>query len=184
MKNPAEIIESHWTGADEFKRSATRLKRLAGGLRNEVVTTTHGLNENETKALMAAIKVVDELASSYGKAAVLSKKRIEDRTNAEKRIRAAMDTTFAALESVEDRVAFIGATCSYRLRGGSVMTLADLDYYFKEEMDSFVYRMSGELKDRTPEVAAAEAWAKFQAGLSDLVLQYREVIRRVQQHKS
>ena len=180
MKTSTELTETHWTGADEFKRSATRLKRLAGGLRNEVVATTHGLSENEAKALAAAIKVVDELASHYGKAAALSKKRVDDRTRAEKRLRAAMTGNFLSLSAVEDRVAFIGATHSWRLRTGNVVTLEDLDYYFKEELDSFVYRMSGELKDRTPEVAAAEAWATFEGGRSDLVHRHRELIQKLQ----
>lgn len=180
MKTAKEITEHHWTGADEFKRSATRLKRLAGGLRTEVVATTHGLSENETKALAAAIKVVDELASRYGKASSLSKKRIDDRTRAEQRIRKAMAGNFLALASVEDRVAFIGATYSFRLRTGTVMTLQDLDYYFKDDLTSFIYRLSGELKDRTPEVAAAEAWATFEAGRSGLVLRHRDLIQRLQ----
>ena len=175
MKTPLQITEAHWTGADEFKRSATRLKRLAGGLRNEVVATTHGLSENETKALSAAIKVVVELASRYGKAASLSKKRIDDRTRAEQRIRKAMAGNFLTLASVEDRVAFIGATNSYRLRAGSILTLQDLDYYFPEDMASFVYRLSGVLKDRT-----AEAWAKFEEGRSALVQRHRELIQRLQ----
>ena len=180
MKTPTELTDTHWTGADEFKRSATRLKRLAGGLRNEAVATTHGLSENETKALAAAIKVVDELASRYGTAATLSKKRIDDRTRAEQRIRKAMSGNFLALASVEDRVAFIGATYSFRLRTGSVMTLQDLDYYFKDDLTSFIYRLSGELKNRTPEVVAAEAWAKFEDGRSALVQRHRDLIERLQ----
>lgn len=181
MKTPTELTDSHWTGADEFKRSATRLKRLAGGLRNEVVATTHGLSENETKALAAAIKVVDELASRYGKAATLSKKRIDDRTRAEQRIRKAMAGNFMSLASVEDKIAFIGAVNSYRLRVGSILTLQDLDYYFPEELSSFTYRLSGELKNRTPEVAVIEAWAKFTDGKSALMLKHRELIQRLKQ---
>lgn len=179
MKTPIQFTEQHWTGADEFQRSATRLKRLAGGLRNEVVATTHGLDDKDMKALMAAIKVVDELASRYVKAAAISKKRLDDRTRAEKRIRAAMAGNFLSLSSVEDRVAFIGATYSYRLRAGSVMTLQDLDYYFQEDLTSFIYRLSGELKERTPEVVAAEAWATFEAGRSALVLRHGDLIRRL-----
>ena len=183
MKTPAEIFETHWTGADEFKRSATRLRRLAGGLSNEAKATSHGLSEKETKALAAAITVVDELAKHYDKAASLSKKRIDDRTRAEKRLRAAMAGNFLSLSSVEDKVAFIGATHSWRLRTGSVVTLEDLDYYFQDELTSFTYRMSGELKERTPEVAAAEAWAKFQDGRGTLVLQHRDLIQRLLQQQ-
>ena len=90
---------------------------------------------------------------------------------------------FLSLSSVEDKVAFIGATHSWRLRTGSVVTLEDLDYYFQDELTSFTYRMSGELKDRTPEVVAAEAWAKFQDGRVALVLQHRDLIQRLLQQQ-
>ncbi len=120
IKTPQEIYDTHWSGTDEFKRSATRLNRLTDGLRTEVVATAHGFSEHESKALMAAIKVIDELASRYSKAAAHSKKRLDDRARAEKQIRSAMDGNFLALASVEDRIAFIGAVSSYRLRAGNV----------------------------------------------------------------
>ena len=36
MKNPREISDTCWNSPDELKRTANRLKRLAGGLRSEV----------------------------------------------------------------------------------------------------------------------------------------------------
>ena len=79
MKAPSELSTGIFSGPAEQKKAATRLKRLAGGLRSEVVATVHGLNEKETKALMAAIAVIDELAIHYGKAAAICRRLLKSR---------------------------------------------------------------------------------------------------------
>lgn len=181
MKTPTELSTAAFASPSDQKKTTTRLKRLAGGLRSEVTTTSHGLSEKETKALVAAVAVVDELATRYGKAAAIGRRREDDRERAGHRIRAAMAGNFMALSSVEDKVTFIAATYSFRLRNGQVASMEDLDYYFRDDLASFIYRMSGELKGRTPDVAVAEAWAKFEAGRADLAQRHRALILTLQQ---
>lgn len=180
MKTPSEFSTGIFFNPAEQKKASTRLKRLAGGLRSEVTATVHGLDEKETKALMAAIAVIDELAIRYGKAAAICRRRQEEREKSEKRIRALMAKNFAALASIEDRIAFIAATHSYRLRFGQIASVSDLDYYFKEDLNSFIYRTSGELDGRTPEAAVSEAWAKFEEGRAGLGAQHQALIRRLE----
>ena len=179
MRTPTELTTGVFTSPSEQKKTTTRLKRLAGGLRSEVASSAHGLDEKENKALVAAIAVVDELASRYGKAAAIGRRRQEEREKAEKRIRVLMAGNFMALSSVEDRIAFIAATHSYRLRAGDIASMKDLDYYFLDDLNSFIYRMSGELNGRTPEDATAEAWAKFEAGRAGLEQRHRAVILKL-----
>ena len=179
MKNPREISDTCWNGPDELKRTANRLKRLAGGLRSEVTASSHGLSEKEAAALRTALTLTDEMASRYSKAAALSKKRIEERTKAEKGLRLAMAKTFLALSSIEDKIAFIAAAHSYRLRVGSILSRQDLDYYFTDDLNSFIYRLSGEINDGTPTLVAADAWAKFTAARDELTQRHHELILRL-----
>ncbi len=184
MKAPSELSTGIFSGPAEQKKAATRLKRLAGGLRSEVVATVHGLNEKETKALMAAIAVIDELAIHYGKAAAICRRRQEERDKAEKKIRALMAGNFVALASIEDKVTFIAAVHSYRLRVGQIVSVRDLDYYFQEDLSGFIYRMSGELKARTPEAAVSEAWEKFEEGRAALTLLHQSLIQKLERDTS
>lgn len=107
MKNPREISDTCWNSPDELKRTANRLKR-GGRLRSEVTAASHGLSEKETCS-RTALTLTDEMASNYSKAAALSKKRIEERTKAEKGLRLAMAKTLKHCVSIEDKIAFIAA---------------------------------------------------------------------------
>ena len=103
----------------------------------------------------------------------------EERTKAEKGLRLAMAKTFLALSSIEDKIAFIAAAHSFRLRVGSILSRQDLDYYFADDLNSFIYRLSGEINDGTPTLVAADAWAKFTAARDELTQRHHELILRL-----
>lgn len=179
MKTPAELAESFLDTPESHRRSSTRLKRLAGGLRSELRVQSNGFTQEEQEILVNAASLLDALSTNYTQAAALSKAQREKKDALEKQCAAAIKSTFGALTSNTDKVALIAAVQSYHIRNGNIQSQRDLDQYAKDAMDSLAYTLAGQVKDKTIEAVAAEAWQKFEGAKQGLIEKYQSVIDRI-----
>ena len=73
MKTASELADSVFRGADEHKRRATQLKRVAGGIRSEIAAAgSTGLSQAETLELSKAATLLDTLSARYTSAQKLA----------------------------------------------------------------------------------------------------------------
>lgn len=129
---------------------------------------------------MGAVSVLDKLATAYAKAGKLAQQRRDAEDRMEKAVRAAMIKDFSQLTSVADRVALIAAVKSYVLRNSAaVWSLRDLDYWFRDALDSLAYSLAGQAGGLEAEVLVSEAWAKFSAGRGELEIKYKALIEKL-----
>lgn len=166
---------------DQHKRQSTHLKRLSGGIGSQLAKAEDlGLSERECAALKTAAVTLDALALRHSEAQRILKRKESLRVRREQVARGAMKTTFLALASNSDRIAFLAAKNSYHLRQGGVRTVADLEYYFKDEVNSLIYGFS-KREELTPEQLVAEAWQKFEEAKPGLVAQHQGLIDRLRE---
>jgi hypothetical protein len=85
---------------------------------------------------------------------------------------------FAALSTVADQVALIGAVKRYILRENEdlVGDLRGLRTQFADSIDSLAYTLAGQAKDRSPASVVNEAWVKFQADKATIQRKYQRII--------
>lgn len=182
MRNGNELADYFGVTAtpQSLRQVQLRLKRLAGGLRNESKVESYGLTDKERAALNSAVDVLLKLEKHHGAAIKVREKQINERKVQENQLRTAMKANFLALTSVADKVAFIGAICSRYLQNGSITSLRALDEQFKEAIDSLIYRLRPKLAAGThPDLAVAEAWATFQGGRPKIEADFGWLISRL-----
>ena len=180
MKKPADLASSILDGPDTLKRRATTLRRLAGGLKTEIASAERtGLSDTELRTLEGALGVLEGLATAYSKACTLAQRRREEQAKAEKAIRAAMNANFDKLATIPERVALVAAVNSYVLKPGTTDSPKDLDYWFREAVDSLAYRLAGQIKGQHATVVVAEAWAKFEKARAELEAKHCHLIGRL-----
>ena len=102
VKSPRDVLSDSPLHSDaEHSRRATTLRRLAGGVRAQQAAAL-GLNDKQRKLLADAADLLDRIADTSKKAAVLAKKRAADLARREKVVAAAMLTI--SLRSVAWRI--------------------------------------------------------------------------------
>jgi len=177
MKTASELADSFFRSADEHKRRATQLKRVAGGIRSEIAAAAStGLSEAETLALSKAATLLDTLSARYTSARKLAQQKQLDKQLREKQITAAMAGTFTALSTIPDKVALIGAVQSHTLKPEIIANQRDLDYQFREALGSLAYTLAGQMNGRPADAPVAEAWKKFEAERPKIIDRHKTMI--------
>ena len=180
MKSPADLASSILDGPDALKRRATTIRRLAGGLKTEIaIADRTGLSDTELRTLKGTLGVLEGLATAYSKASTLAQRRREEQAKAEKAIRAAMDANFGKLSTIPERVAFVAAVTSHVLKPGTTDSPKDLDYWFREAIDSLAYTLAGQAKGQPATIVVAEAWGKFEKARAELEAKHCHLIGRL-----
>lgn len=179
VKTPSELAASTLDSPDSHKRRATNLRRLAGGLASEAKGAERtGLTEKELRTIREAVGVLEGLATAYSKARTLAQQRWDEKAKVEKAIRAAMVGNFGTLATIPERVAFVSSVKSYVLKQGA-MDLRDLDYWFREAMDSLAYTLAGQCNGQHATTVVSEAWGKFVAARGELEAKHGQLINRL-----
>ena len=180
MRTPRELASDALTSEAEHARRAAALRRLAGGIRSHSEGVM-GLSAKERKILADAQAMLERMADTSKQAAVLAKKRLSDRAQREKAIRAAMAKTFAALGSAADQVALIGAVNDEVLaaaaRNGN--KLRDLGAEFKATLDDLTRTLAQRDSDKPPGELVAEAWGKFQRAKPGILVKHGAIVAAV-----
>lgn len=177
MKTASELADSMFRSADEHKRRATQLKRVAGGIRSEIAAaSSSGLSQAETLELSKAAALLDTLSARYKSAEKLARQKQLDKQLREKQITGAMTSTFTALSTIPDKVALIGAVQSYTLKPEIIGNQRDLDFQFREALGSLAYTLAGQMNGQHPTIPVADAWRKFEAERPRLIDRYKSMI--------
>ena len=177
MKTASELADSLFRSADEHKRRATQLKRVAGGIRSEIAAAgTTGLSQAETLELSKAATLLDTLSARYTSAQKLAQQKQLDKQLREKQITAAMAGNFTALSTIPDKVALIGAVQSYTLKPEIIGNQRDLDFQFREALGSLAYTLAGQMNGQHPTIPVADAWTKFETERPRLIDRYKSMI--------
>ena len=180
MKTPTELASFSLDSPDSHKRRATTLRRLAGGVKTEIRCAERtGLSVKELRTLQEAEGVLERLATAFSQARKLTQRRFDDKEKAEKAIRAAMAGNFDKLATIPERVAFVAAVRSYVLKPGTTDTLRDLDYWFREAIESLAYTLAGQTKGQLATTVVAEAWGKFDEARAELEAKHSHLIGRL-----
>lgn len=177
MKTDSELADAAFRGAEEHKRRATQLKRVAGSIRSEIAAAgTTGLSQSETLELSKAATLLDTLSARYTSAQKLAQQKQIDKQLRENQISAAMAGTFTALSTIQDKVALIGAVQSYTLKPEIIDNQRDLDFQFREALGSLTYTLAGQMNGRPAAIPVAEAWQKFEAERGRLIDRHKAMI--------
>lgn len=177
MKTPAELAECSLDSPEAHKRCATQIKRLAGGLRSQLMGADRlGLTPAEHKKLAEAAELLESLSGRYSQASRLAKKRQDDLAHLEAKVTEAIASTFGALNTIEDKVVLIAAVQSYQLRQNSVKDIMDLEFYAKDAMSSLVRMLAKQAKSVALGQVTSQAWEKFTNGRNELAGTYRHII--------
>jgi hypothetical protein len=170
MNTAKELAQSILRSGAEFATKATTCRRLAGGIA-AVDANFLGLTDKQRATLAGARALLDEIAGTYAKAAKLKKQQEEARKKREQTIRAAMKSTFEALDNTADKVALIAFVSPWAFDAGSTVTnikdAADAHYlfgqYLRDQLNDLAYAITRRAADSAPpaEAVAAE-WARFQ----------------------
>ena len=177
MKTASELADSAFRSANEHKRRATQLKRVAGGIRSEIAAAgSTGLSQAETLELSKAATLLDTLSARYTSAQKLAQQKQLDKALREKQITAAMAGTFTALSTIQDKVALIGAVQCYTLKPEIIDNQRDLDFQFREALGSLAYTLAGQMNGRPAEIPVSEAWKKFEAERARLIDRHKTMI--------
>lgn len=175
MKKASDIASQFGSDAAGQKRMATGLLRAAGMVRSAIEEGV--FEEKERKILQDAIAVLERGAKVRRQAASLKSKEEQAAEARRKDVRARMSGTFAALNSIDEKVALVAAVDSDRLKHAQIHTRRDVDDYFKESLNDLEWKLARRDGD-TAEVVA-EAWAKFCEARHRLQDQHALVISRV-----
>lgn len=177
MKTASELADSVFRSADEHKRRATQLKRVAGGIRSEMAASgSTGLSQDEQLVLSKAATLLETLSARYKSAQKLAQQKQLEKELREKQITAAMVGNFTALSTIQDRVALIGAVQSYTLKPEIIDSIRDLEYQFREAIGSLAYTLAGQMNGQHPTIPVADAWRKFEAERPRLIDRYKSMI--------
>jgi hypothetical protein len=180
MKTANELASAFLTSPAEQKRQGLAMKRLAGGLRAAVERKEMtGLSEKEVRTLHDAILVLNKLADNHAAAQKISQKKRDDRAAAEVKVRAGMRDNFDTLYTIADRIALIAAVQRHLLRDHFVVTLDDLQYHFKDSINSLAYELSKKAITVSAAEVVKEAWEKFTTHREKLQDQYSSEIVRL-----
>lgn len=182
MLKPTELAAKSLISADEHKRTANTLRRLAGGL-NAQRGNALELNDKEKGVLAEAIQLLERMAETTVQASKITKKRWDAEQTCREEIRAALRPTFGGLSTVTDKVALIGAVQSYSLKNNSEDWATNkhmLDEVFRSAIEDLPWRLARASDSRPAAEIAAEAWAKFQEGRADIEQQHASLIVALQ----
>ncbi|MGY6258865.1 hypothetical protein ACXIVK_36060 [Paraburkholderia caledonica] len=175
MKRASDVANQIAGDSAAQKRMATALMRAAGMVRSAIEEGV--FDDKERKALLDAIAVLERGAKVRRQAASLKSKDEQAAEARRKDIRVSMSSTFAALSSIEEKVALIAAVDSDRLKHAQIRTPRDVDDYFKESLNDLEWKLARRDGD-TAEVVT-EAWTKFCEARQRLQDQHALVISRV-----
>lgn len=180
MKKAEDLAAESFVSVERFRSAATRLKRLASGLRNEAASTSHGLTEKEFEVLAKAATILDQMSVTNKNAEALLRKRDAKRGQIKVRAQEIIRETFAGLSAIEDQVALIGALNISDLRMGFVRDRQDLDRCFKEALEMICNRVSVSVeKGGKPEPVLADLWASFQEKKPGLIMKFSDDIKQL-----
>jgi len=161
MRN-IEEFSTFWSAA-EHQRSALSLKRLAGGVATQIEQAgVYDLSGKEIMLLESAQQLLYKMATLRTKAKVVKDNEQIKSAEREKEAVSLTKSNFGALESNEDKIAFVASVSHYAI--AKLIENPDqqsIDQYFQESVETLVYRLSnnkGDLK-----AAVAEIWDKFQS---------------------
>lgn len=179
MKHPRDIAASPLDSADAHKRSATRIKRVAGSLQAEIARAdTLGLNRDEVTVLAKAVALLDALGKNYATAAAIRKREQTEFEKQHRRVSDEVRKQFASLATVGDQVCLVAAVMPYLITTGSATTwnLSDLAYYMDEAKGTLAYTLTKQLQGRSPKTVVQEAWEKFQQNRTAIGLRHGDII--------
>lgn len=177
MKTVTELLSgTALYGSAEHKRAGLTKKRVAGGLRSEIGRAdVLGLTKQEKDTLIAAAVLLEKMADLQAKAfkqlAATEKKKADRRAAVEKELRKVF-----VLQTIADRVCFIGATHSRLLTGGHIKSSSDVDYYVGDELGTLAYTLASDPAGRDAVAVVREAWEKFQGARAELEAKHRGAI--------
>ena len=185
MKTQSEIAETSPHNSDALKRRATQIKRVAGGIRTELVnSSSNGLTTAEAHVLQKALALLESMATNFAKAANTVRARVAKRVQIEKQVHATMASTFRSLGTIADRLALIAAVQSYQLREGRVKTADDLDYYFNEAYGALAYSLAGKATNSTVKAVVDDAWSTFVRSKDALIKRHASIVQDLQSSES
>lgn len=164
MKPPHDLAALPFDSADAHKRTATRVKRVAGSLRTEIARAEiSGLSPDELATLSKAAALLDALGKNYATAAALKKRAETEFEKLRLRVDEEVRKQFGTVSSAADQVCLIVAVLPHAIKPGVApnWTVRDLTYYMGEAIDSLVYSLTKKCHDRSPESVVKEAWDKF-----------------------
>lgn len=170
----------------ELKAHATKIKRLAGGLRN-LDADRLDLTDAEARTIASALALLGQASSVYAKASKLkaTKEKRQAELHAEA-IKLVQASEFARLTAVDDIVAFIATQASYLLQGRSIDDLWNARYLLEVTYkDCLEQHLAMDLTRQSmapmPDKLSA-AWAKFRELAPDLKLRYARLIQQTRNY--
>ncbi|SCX72636.1 hypothetical protein [Variovorax sp. EL159] len=173
--------------SQERARQATSMRRLAGGLRSAAKSNEAAeFTSSEREAVNKAIAVLDVFADALAKASTLRKKAEDARAKRQAQARQAIAGTFAALSTVEDKVALIAVSRPHSLlfnpdrSASDARVLLDSRYStLNDALDDIVWRIAE--ASEPVETAAARAWERFQEAAPALRIKHGSLIQQIKE---
>lgn len=163
MRKAEEFADRSLDSAEGHKKAALTLKRLIGGIATQYKQAgLYDLSEKEMRTLLEAETILSMMASIRSGAERVKKNAQAKRAKREVDAKSAIKNTFASITTDADKLALIRVTSpSYWRQLIAEPTRWNVDYYFKESMESVVYRLG--IGEADINSAAAELWDKFQS---------------------
>lgn len=185
VNEKALAANSSLFSSTNLKTQSTNMKRLAGGIR-KLDSGKLDLTDAESKALAAAMLVLDRAAHVYEKASrikAMHEKRQKDLDEAA--IKLVRDSEFARLNAIDDIVAFIAAMAPYLLqRRDDINSVWSAQYLIEGTfMDCLDSHLALGLARRNQPMgeALADAWTRFQKAAPALKIRYAPLTQKVRE---
>jgi len=163
MRNADELAKRSLDSPEGHRKAAITLKRLIGGIATQYGQAgLYDLDEEEMRTLLEAETILSKMASIRAGAVRVKKEEQAKRAKREAEAEAAIKNTFASITIDADKLALIRVTSpTYFSKLIKEPTRWNVDYYFKESLESIVYRLG--LNEADIKTSAQELWDKFQA---------------------
>ena len=177
MLTPKELVANDSSSAAEHSRSAAASRRLAGSLRAQLAADRM-MTAKERSVIEAAAALCDRLAQVRGEAARLAKRRGDDLAARQKAIGKALRAAFGALDTVADRVAFVGAVDKHALEDGARRfgRPGGLAEAVEEAMETLAVLLARQPGGRTPRTLAEESVARFRESKASMLASHQALV--------
>lgn len=164
----------------DHKRRASGLKRLATGLRAEIIAKrTNGLSDKEAKILADAEGLLKELANLRLQAKKDTELRVKARSQRMEEINKCASDFFGKLVSVQDQVALIAGVNKSAVR--YILNMDCLEKQFKEALSDIGWHLVDQ--PGTPKELVTGLWAKFEGKKSPYLEAHADLIVKLLDEK-
>lgn len=179
MKTAQELLDDTFLSADAHKKHATSLRRVAGGIHNELDRSSiSGLSKSDIATLQSAESILRKLAGVHAETSKLAGKKQQAREVREKAAEKAMAGNFKTLASVADKVCFLIAAAPSNFKLLELGKDASyLQYYFDDALRWVPYEISR--KEGEVAVLLEEAWQRFNAKRPEYEQRGKDLIARL-----